>query len=135
MSVIVAPLRPPAVQTEGVDVVNVTCRPDDEVADTVTGDWDRALSASAPNVIVWLTLSTVNDCCTDGATLKVALPAWSAWMVHMPAATRVMVVPLVPPVVHTNGVADVNVTVRPDVAVAETVNGDSRASCRRSTRS
>ena len=37
-----------------------------------------------------------------------------------------MVVPFVPPAVHTNGVVVENVTARPDVAVAATVTGGPR---------
>ena len=42
-------------------------------------------------------------------------PAWAATMVHVPAATRLTVTP---DTVHTLGVLEVNVTARPDVAVA-----------------
>ena len=51
-----------------------------------------------------------------------ASPDWSAAIVHVPAATRVTVVP---DTVQTGVVADVKVTVSPDVAVAVTVNGGS----------
>ena len=57
-SVIVAPLVPPAVQTEGVEVVNVTARPEEAVAWTVTGDWTIVLFARPPNVIIWLSGAT-----------------------------------------------------------------------------
>ncbi len=52
-SVIVAPLRPPEVQTDGVVVVKDTGRPDDAVADAVTGDAASVTSDKAPKVIVW----------------------------------------------------------------------------------
>jgi hypothetical protein len=45
-------------------------------------------------------------------------------MVHVPTPTRVIVAPLTPPDVHTDGVVDENDTVRPDDAVAVTVTGD-----------
>ena len=51
-------------------------------------------------------------------------PAWSACTVHVPALTSEIVAPFVPPVVHTEGVVDVNDTVSPDEAVADTVTGD-----------
>ncbi len=51
-SVIVAPFVPPAVQTSGVVVVNVTVSPDDAVATAVTGESARVTSGSALNVIV-----------------------------------------------------------------------------------
>ena len=44
-----------------------------------------------------------------------ALPAWVAWMVQVPALTSVT---LPPETVQTGKVVDVNATVRPDVAVA-----------------
>ena len=44
----------------------------------------------------------------------------------MPAASSVIVAPLVPPAVHTAGVVVVNVTASPDDAVAPTVTGDLR---------
>ena len=53
-----------------------------------------------------------------------ALPAWLATMVHVPAMSKVMVAPLVPPAVHTVGVVVVKVTARPEVAVPLTVSGD-----------
>ena len=56
---IVVPLVPPAVQTVGVDVVNVTGRPDDAVALTVTGVWAIVLLVRTPKVIVWLALLTL----------------------------------------------------------------------------
>ncbi len=56
--------------------------------------------------------------------MYVLLPAWSAWTVHVPAVRRVIVAPFVPPDVQTVGVVVLNVTVSPDVAVADTVTGD-----------
>ena len=53
-----------------------------------------------------------------------ALPAWLASTVHVPALTKVMLAPFVPPEVHTEAVAVVNVTANPDEAVALTVTGD-----------
>ena len=53
-----------------------------------------------------------------------ALPAWLATTVQVPAATRVIVAPFVPPEVHTEGVVVVKLTVNPDEAVALTVTGD-----------
>src|SRR4051794_36250916 len=61
---------------------------------------------------------------TVGAGLNVRLPAWSARTVHRPAATSVIVAPLVPPAVHTAGVDVLNETGSNDVAVADTVTGD-----------
>ena len=53
-----------------------------------------------------------------------ALPAWLASTVHVPALTKVMLAPFVPREVHTEAVAVVNVTANPDEAVALTVTGD-----------
>ena len=70
-----------------------------------------------------MALLTVKLRLADGAALKVALPAWAAVMVQVPARTRVIVAPLVPVAVHTVVVADVNVTgVSAELAVALTVN-------------
>ena len=49
------------------------------------------------------------------------LPAWSAAIVQVPAATRVIVKPLT---VQTAGVVELRVTARPDEAVGVTVSGD-----------
>jgi hypothetical protein len=49
------------------------------------------------------------------AALKMALPAWLALMVQVPAATPVTVEPLT---LQTAGVVELNVTARPEVAVA-----------------
>ena len=46
-------------------------------------------------------------------------------MVHVPAVTSVIVLPLVPPVAQTVGVVLENETARPLDAVADTVTGDS----------
>jgi hypothetical protein len=54
----------------------------------------------------------------------VALPAWLARTVHVPALSKVMVAPFVPPEVHIEGVDVLKVTVNPDEAVALTVTGD-----------
>ena len=46
------------------------------------------------------------------------LPAWLPAMVQVPAATPVTVPPLVPLVVQIDGVVELKVTGRPEVAVA-----------------
>ncbi len=51
-SVIVAPFVPPAMHTRGVEVVNVTGRPEDAVADAVSGESAGVTLGIAPNVIV-----------------------------------------------------------------------------------
>jgi hypothetical protein len=122
--VIVAPLTPPAAHTDGVEDENDTGRPDDAVAATMTGDCANVLAANAPKVIVCGFFDTVKLWGTDAAGPYVASPAWSAWTVHVPAATRVIVAPSVPVEVHTDGVVDEKDTGRPDEAVAVTVTGD-----------
>ena len=62
------------------------------------------------NVIVWLARFTVNVRVIGTAGAHVASPAWVACTLHEPAATRVIVAPLVPPAVQTAGVVVVNVT-------------------------
>jgi hypothetical protein len=67
--------EPATVHTAGVVEENVTARPDDADALTVTGDCNNDVFANAPNVIVCAAWLTVKPCCTDGAGLYVALPA------------------------------------------------------------
>jgi hypothetical protein len=68
-------------------------------------------------LIVWVSCgNTVTDCVCSGAARYVALPAWSAVMVHAPGAVKVTVLP--PVTLHVPCVAVLNVTVRPDEAVA-----------------
>jgi hypothetical protein len=56
---------------------------------------------------------------TVEAAAKLALPAWEAVMVQVPAATSVSVVPLLPVVVQMEVVDEEKETVRPEDAVAE----------------
>src|SRR4051812_10285360 len=75
--------------------------------------------------MLWLPLVTVKLWETEEAGFQLALPAWSALIVQVPIATRVTLVPLVPPVVHTAPVVEVKLTASPEVAVALTVTGPS----------
>jgi hypothetical protein len=70
--------------------------------------------------------STVNERETCNAAVKLASPAWSAVIVHVPAAKSVTVVPLTPEVEHTVPVVEANITglVEPPPA-ALTVKGGS----------
>ena len=52
------------------------------------------------------------------------MPGCAARTVQTPLLLSVMVCPFVPLAVHTDGVVVVNLTARPDEAVALTVNGD-----------
>ena len=62
---------------------------------------------------------TLNDCCTCGAALKLALPGWLALMVQVPVVTKPSKPVLV--TVQTLVVAEVKTGVKPDVAVAVSV--------------
>jgi len=62
-------------------------------------------SANPGNVIVWVARFTAKELDTLGAGAYVALPAWSASMVHVPVATSV-ITPFVV-TVHTGTVAEV----------------------------
>jgi energy-converting hydrogenase Eha subunit G len=76
---------------------------------------------SAAKVMVWLACVTWKLWLTGVAAAQLALPDWEALMVQVPAATRVTVVP---DRVQADGVAEANVTVRPEEALALTANGD-----------
>ena len=71
-------------------------------------------------VIVCEPLPTVNDCCTCGAALKFALPAWLASITQVPAPMKLTVAPETE---HTEVALEsmVKTTDRPEDAVAETV--------------
>jgi hypothetical protein len=62
-------LVPPEVQTRGVVVLNVTVRPDEAVALTVTDDCARATLGRAGKLMAWLALDTVKLRLTGGAAL------------------------------------------------------------------
>ena len=62
IKLIVDPLVPLEVHTGAVNDENDTAKPDDAVADTVTGDCNNVTFANAPNVMVWFAFDTVNDC-------------------------------------------------------------------------
>src|SRR5436190_24156962 len=115
----ISPFVPLDVHTSGVVVVNVTVRLELAVALTVTGDCAIVLLARLPNVIVWFNFAllwTAKLCVADGAALYVASPAWSALTVQVPGPPKLT--SLAPLTVQTCGVVVVNVTVRPEVAVA-----------------
>ena len=103
-------------------IVKLTGRPEDAVAVTlyVGPPTTAPVGAVDVNVIVWLAAPTANDCCTCGAALKFALPAWLPSMTHVPAAVKLTVAPEIE---HTElALASmVKVTVNPEDAVAVTV--------------
>ena len=81
-SVIVFPLVPLDVHTDGVVVVNATTRREDAVANTVTGDCVVVLLASAPNVIVWF-FKFVGTKLLDGLDAAPAPFAFDAVTLHV----------------------------------------------------
>jgi len=90
-----------------------------------SGDTNATLAWVSPAMAVPMvgapgtTALTVNDRLTCDAGRKLVSPAWSALRVQVPAARNVNVPPDV--VVQTPGVDEVNVTARPEVALALTV--------------
>ena len=71
--------------TAGVVVVKTTGSNDDDVALTVTGDCSTDLLASVPNVIACARLRHGEALGHGRRGAKMALPAWSAETVHVPA--------------------------------------------------
>jgi hypothetical protein len=67
--------------------------------------------------MAWPILLTAIFWVTCGAWAKVEFPAWLAAMVQVPGATAVTVLPLT---VQMPGVVLLNVTARPELALAET---------------
>ena len=68
---------------------------------------------------------------TGAAAAKFTSPAWSAWIVHVPAAT---IVTVVPETVQTAGVSDVKVTprVEPEVATSSKLPAETVVSATKS---
>ena len=122
-SVSLAPFVPVALHTDGVVVVNETASSDDAEAASATGECATVVRAGAAKVIVCGSLVTTKLRVTVGAASCTSSPGCAARTVHVPPATRVIVVPLVPPAVQTLGVVVVNVTARFDDAVAATTIG------------
>ena len=60
---------------------------------------------------------TGKDCCTCGAGLKLALPPWLALITHVPGVRKETAPPLIEQTEEAEA-SMVNVTARPDVAVA-----------------
>jgi hypothetical protein len=113
---------PLTVQMAVVCGTNVTVKPEVAVATKVSGVPTVWVPGFA-NVIVCdlgAAAFTVKLCETGVAAAYVLLPACEAWIVHVPADTNVAVVPLT---VQMLGVCGMNVTVKPEVAVATNVSG------------
>ena len=106
-------------------IVKVTVSPELAVALTLYGDPpmlapDGTLDVKSIDCVLADGAAIANDCCTCAATLYAPLPAWSALIVHVPASTNATVAPVTVQMPALLGAA-ANVTVRPDVAVADTV--------------
>jgi hypothetical protein len=117
---------PDTVQTAVVSELNATVNPELAVALTVNGMSPNTLSGSGLKVIVCDWEATVKLRETCGAGLKLALPAWLASIVQVPAET---IVTVDPETVQTLVVRVLKVTTSPELAVADTVNGGSPGSC------
>ena len=116
MKVAVVPLT---VQMPVVVEANDTARPELAVAESVSGVPTVCVPGFA-NVMVCDLPFTEKLCETGVAAAYVLLPACVAWIVHVPEAMNVAVVPLT---VHTLVVCEAKLTARPELAVAESVSG------------
>jgi hypothetical protein len=119
-------VEPDTVHTEPVVELYVTGNPTLLAADTANGAAPKVCAASVPKLIVWLSWDTANDCATSDAAATLALPAWSAAMVQVPAPTKVTVEP---DTVQTEVVLELNATGRPALLVADTVYGAAPKTC------
>jgi hypothetical protein len=112
---------PATVHTAVLFDLKLTGRPDVLVAETVNGADPITLGVMTGKAIVCATLVTVKDRITWVAAAHVeASPAWLAATAQLPALTTVTVFPLTVQIV---GDVELNVTARPELAVALTVNG------------
>ena len=109
---------PLTVQTLVAFDVKPTARFELAVATSAGGAVPRVWLPGDVNVMVCAingAAATVNEFVTGVAAVKLALPAWLAVMLQVPAATSVTVLPLT---VQTLAVFDVKLTARPELAVA-----------------
>ena len=96
-----------------------------DVPPVLTGAVNATLAWVSPAIAVPIvgaagaTGLIVNEWLTCGAGWKLPSPAWPALIVQVPAATKVRMPPDV--IVQTPVVADVKVTVSPELAVAASV--------------
>ena len=119
---VIVSVVPETEQTPALAVEKTTARPEDAVAESVEGGSVVILLGNAPNEIDWFSFATLKLCDTWGAAPKVASPGWLALIVQVPPPT---IVTVVPETWHTAVVVVLNITVRPELAVAATVNGGS----------
>src|SRR5579862_3007685 len=112
------PALPAAIEKE-------TASPELAFAVTVYGEPPTAAGDGAVDVNVIVCelfdgVETVNDCCTRVAAAKLALPAWSAFTVQVPAPVKDTVAAEIEQTLALPAAIE-NETARPDVAVAVTV--------------
>lgn len=100
------------VQVSVVDDVTVTVSSESDVGLMAIGVVDQVVSAGSVNVMVCVARSMVSVCVISGAAAWVALPAWFAVMVQVPALVAVR-----EPVV-----SEVEVIVQPVAVPSVTVN-------------
>ena len=120
MVAVVVPLG--MVQTLGVCEAKLTVRPELAVAvsaSCVPTVWGAGLV----KVMVCGWPLTVMFCGTIVAAAKVELPVCVAWIVQVPAATKIAAVGEVVETVQTLWVVEAKLTARPELAVAESVSG------------
>src|SRR3984885_9883532 len=108
------------VQTAEVVEAKLRARLGDAVALSVNGALPNDRFESAPKLMVWLSWVTWKLWLTGGAAAKLVLPACVAWMVQVPAATRVT---FATDTVQTAEVVEAKLRARPEDAVALSVNG------------
>src|ERR1035437_1912891 len=112
---------PLTVQTLVVVEAKVTARQELAVAASVSGVPTVCVPGLAKVMVcvVFAAAFTVKLCEIGVAAAYVALPGCVAWIVQVPVVTNVAVVPLT---VQTLVVVEANATVRPELAVAESVS-------------
>jgi hypothetical protein len=109
---------PATLQVDGVVLAYAIGSVELAVALSVIGAAPIMAFGSAANVMVWLLRTTLNVRLTVGAgAYVVALPDWSALMMHCPIASRLTVFPVT---LQTLVAPDVKLTASPDDAVALT---------------
>ena len=116
-------LVPLMVQTALLPVAKLTASP--ELALATSGSavgltWAVVVTLK---LMVCVALATLKVRVTGLAGPKSVLPVWVASMLQGPPPSMVSVAPLLPVVVHTVGVLLVKITGKPELAVADKING------------
>ena len=108
---------PETVQTEGVREVSFTTSPELALADRTSVEAAYSSVVTPGKLMVWLARWTVKLRLTAVAARYSALPAWVAWIVHVPSVSKEA---SAAETVHIEGVSEVKLTGRADEAVADT---------------